>query len=192
MWATTLFHHPMPLLQWGAVLCASLVAAVSDARHRRIPNLLTFPLLLVGLASSLAFGGTPGLLDGFAACLLLAFPYVLLFVFAGGGAGDAKLMGALGAWLGLLSGTVVLFAVALSGTAFALAHAHRRHASVAALVSVGGLTRGVATSVLSGGPLSDLPALLKPAEDAERIPYGLAILAGVTLSAGGVLAWHFA
>ena len=47
----------------------------------------------------------------------------MLFVFAGGGAGDAKMMGALGAWLGLANGVVALVAVALSGAVIGLGYA---------------------------------------------------------------------
>ena len=35
MWALTLSEHPVPLLQWGTVLGASLAASFTDARSRR-------------------------------------------------------------------------------------------------------------------------------------------------------------
>ena len=89
------------VIQWGIVIGASLVAAVFDARRNRIPNVLTIPLLLLGVTSSIFFGGLSGLAQSVGACILLALPFVLLFIFANGGAGDAKLMGAIGAWIGL-------------------------------------------------------------------------------------------
>ena len=98
----------MAIFQWGVVIGASLFAVVSDIRQRRIPNALTFPLLAVGLIWAACFGGLAGLLEALGACALLALPYVLLFIFVGGGAGDAKLMGAIGAWLGLRYGLVAL------------------------------------------------------------------------------------
>src|SRR5687768_7423149 len=113
MWATTLQNHPSPLLQWGAVLGATAVAAFTDSRARRIPNWLTGPVLAAGLIQAVVVGGGAGLADSLAAMLMLALPYIVLFLFAGGGAGDAKLMGALGSWLGLVQGAVVLGLVAL-------------------------------------------------------------------------------
>ena len=103
------------LLQWGVVIGASLVAAAFDLQTRRIPNALTMPLLLAGLIRAIWLGRLLGLADAAAACFLLAMPFVLLFVFAGGGAGDAKLMGAIGAWLGLAQGMRVLLCVAAAG-----------------------------------------------------------------------------
>ena len=100
MWAATLWDHNMLPLQWGVVIGTALAAAVCDLRTRRVPNLLTGPIVLAGLAWGIWVGGWAGLADSVAGCLLLAIPYVLLFVFAGGGAGDAKLMGAIGSrWL---------------------------------------------------------------------------------------------
>jgi Flp pilus assembly protein protease CpaA len=66
-------------------------------------------------------GGLLGLADGIGACALLALPYVLLFIFGKGGAGDAKLMGAIGAWVGLSDGVVVLFCVAIVGGVLGIA-----------------------------------------------------------------------
>ena len=75
------------------------------------------------------------------ACLVVSLPFVLLFVFAGGGAGDAKLMGAVGAWLGLGSGIVALGSVCAAGVAFAVVHALSRNRLRAALSNMAGLAR---------------------------------------------------
>jgi len=47
--------------------------------------------------------------------LLLGIPYFLLFAFAGGGAGDAKIMAALGAWVGWHNGIAVVVGVSIGG-----------------------------------------------------------------------------
>ena len=84
MWAETLWNHHLLPLQWGVAIGTSLAAAVCDVRTRRVPNLLTGPMLLAGLSWGIWIGGWAGLADSAAGCLLLAIPYVLLFVFAGG------------------------------------------------------------------------------------------------------------
>lgn len=71
-----------------------------DLRSRRIPNWLTVPGLLLGIALRAATGGWPGLkssLLGAGLGLLLLLPFVLLKAL---GAGDWKLAGALGAFVG--------------------------------------------------------------------------------------------
>jgi len=104
---------------WALVLASLAVlqaiwAGWLDWRLRRIPNWLTVPGLLGGLAvNSLAWGwqGTRASLEGAGLGLALLLPFVLL---RGLGAGDWKLMGALGAWLGpsrlivVLVGTVFI------------------------------------------------------------------------------------
>jgi prepilin peptidase CpaA len=94
-------------LQAGVLCGACLVAAATDVAARRIPNWLTIPMLATGLAYSTLQRGPWGLLDSLAAALILALPYVFLFVYARGGGGDVKLMAAVGAWTGG-SGLVVL------------------------------------------------------------------------------------
>src|SRR5437879_11330653 len=71
-----------------------------DYRTRRIPNWLTVPGFLVGVAANTIAGGWSGLkasLLGAGLGLLLLLPFVLLRSL---GAGDWKLAGALGAWVG--------------------------------------------------------------------------------------------
>ncbi len=113
---------PDPLLLWsGCVLgWAGLVLAWIDWRAMRLPDVLTLPLLLGGLAACAAID-PPSLPDhaaaavaGYLAFRLLSFAYRRLRGRIGLGAGDAKLLAAGGAWLGLagLAPMVLLAAVA--------------------------------------------------------------------------------
>jgi len=91
-----------------------LVVMYTDYRWLRIPNVVTYPAMLVGLALS-AFEGVPGVffvsgpIDHVAA-IVLAFALAYPFYVAGGlKAGDAKLLMAIGAVRGtgfLLVGSV--------------------------------------------------------------------------------------
>jgi len=78
----------------------SVIAGVTDFRSRRIPNWLTLPGLIVGVGLNTVAGGWSGLklsLLGAGLGLLLLLPFVLLRSL---GAGDWKLAGALGAFVG--------------------------------------------------------------------------------------------
>ena len=103
------------VIQWGVVIVASLVAALWDVRTRRIPNKLTGSLLVSGIAWHAWVGGLPGVGDSLLGCFVASLPFLVLFLYAGGGAGDAKMMGAVGAWLGLAQGVVALVAVVCAG-----------------------------------------------------------------------------
>lgn len=95
----------------AAAVIVTSAAAVTDFRCRRIPNWLTLSTFLLGLLFRLGTGGGVGLLDaglGFAAGFGTLF---VLWVCGGGGAGDVKLMGALGVWLG---GSLTLSVLVLS------------------------------------------------------------------------------
>jgi prepilin peptidase CpaA len=80
------------------VLVASLIAAVTDLWKFRVYNILTFPLLLTGLAYHGWYGHLGGSLMG----ALIGFgALIMLHVLGGVGAGDVKLMAGVGAWLGV-------------------------------------------------------------------------------------------
>lgn len=77
-----------------------IVAAYIDGKQLRVPNWLTFPMVLSGLAFHLFAAGWPGLemsLSGMFVGLLCLLP---LYAVGGMGAGDVKLMAGIGAWLG--------------------------------------------------------------------------------------------
>ncbi len=117
----------------GAVLWAScalgwalLTLAWIDAVSLRLPDVLTLPLILAGLAEAAWLdpdaltGRAFGAACGYTALWLLAWAYRGLRKREGLGLGDAKLLAAGGAWVGVwLLGDVVL-AAALAGLAWAL------------------------------------------------------------------------
>jgi prepilin peptidase CpaA len=176
----------MSLIQWGVVIGASLVAAFGDVRTRRIPNALTFPLLAAGLIWSGWFGGVSGFGEAVGACVLLGMPYVLLFVFAGGGAGDAKLMGAIGAWVGLSQGLIVLLCVAVAGGALALVKAASQKQLKVVLTNVMISFYTLMLCVTGGGKSSlagDRRETGDEPSDRVEMPYGVAIAVGVCIAA---------
>ena len=178
MWFTILHDHSEPLLPWGVVIGASLCAAVTDARARRIPNLLTLPLVASGWIRAGAACGVAGFGDSLAATLVLAAPFVLLFAFGGGGAGDAKLMGGIGAWLGVVDGFVTLLAVCLAGMVLGVAFAAWKKRLGAVLAN------------LTGAAYGFLQRSLPAVDDGQKLPYGIAISAGTVVAAGFTWIWR--
>jgi leader peptidase (prepilin peptidase)/N-methyltransferase len=119
LWAATETEGPALVLTciFGWTL---LTLAVIDWRHLILPDVLTLPLLAIGIISSLTvLPGNPldhviGAVAGFVAFTAIAFIYARLRGRAGLGFGDAKLLAAIGAWvtwIGLPS--VVLYATVL-------------------------------------------------------------------------------
>lgn len=177
----------LTVISWGVVIGASLLAAVWDLRKRRIPNALTFPLLVVGLIWAGWFGGLVSLAEAAGACVILALPYVILFVFAGGGAGDAKLMGAIGAWLGLRQGLAVLVCVVMAGMVLAIAKSIAQKQLKNVLTSVFVSFYGLILFLMAHRTMR--PAIgqtdIKLSDNLD-IPYGVAIFVGVC-AGGGVV-----
>jgi len=88
-----------------------LVAAVIDGWKLKVPNWITFPMIISGWVYSTAYFGWPGLgwsLIGTAVGLGLLLP---AYAIGGMGAGDVKLLAGVGAWVW---GTVTFYAFCVS------------------------------------------------------------------------------
>jgi prepilin peptidase CpaA len=89
-----------------------IVSAVIDLRTQKIPNLITYPTMVIAFSYHGTLGGGNGLLFSLTGLsvgiALLLLPYLL----GGMGAGDAKLMGAVGAMIGA-KGVFYIYALVL-------------------------------------------------------------------------------
>ncbi len=116
-----------------------ILAVVFDLRERRIPNWLTFPFMAAGLAYHGAVNGLPGVLFS-AMGLALGILLLIIFYASGGmGAGDVKLMGAVGSLLGPANVLYAFVYSALIGGLYAAVVLYRHSAlrsSVERLASV--------------------------------------------------------
>lgn len=103
------------------ILAAILAAAtVTDLRSRRIPNLLTFPAMLLGICLHATAQGWDGLLFSLSGLGLGLGVMLVPFLFGVMGAGDVKLMAAAGAFLGASAVLKAFLFTSLAGGAYAL------------------------------------------------------------------------
>ncbi len=175
-------------IRWAVVAGVSLAAAICDVRTRRIPNALTAPVFVAGLLQALLVVGASGFADAVKGSVLLALPFILLFFFSHGGAGDAKLMGAIGTWLGLQQGFVVLCAVLASGLVLSLATAVAKRRFKIVMANVFFMVYGFLLAFFTEKKIRISAA--EPDRDKTDIltvPYGVAIFAGVCI--GGIIIW---
>ena len=119
--------HPLPLalvtagLGWWLLLVAAL-----DLEEQWLPDLLTLPLILLGLAAAWAGFGPPlaerlwGAGIGWASLEAIRWIYRLSRGRDGMGGGDPKLFAAAGAWVGIWNLPAILLTAGLLGIAAAL------------------------------------------------------------------------
>ena len=152
----------------GAVLL-SAVAGWSDWRSRRIPNWLTVPAFVLGVAANTLLSGWVGLKTSLLGALVglgLLLPFVLVRSL---GAGDWKLAGALGSFLGpSLLMNLLLLSVFVAGL-MAVGLIIYKGRVLQSLRNIGHILVSLVTFQLPGSRVSlDNP-------DSLKIPYGVAL-----------------
>jgi prepilin peptidase CpaA len=158
---------------WVAIPLAALVvlAARADVRTRKIPNVITGPALLLGLATHFAIGGWSGFQTSFTGMLIAGAILLPGWLMRWMGAGDVKLMAAVGAWLSWPAALIGVLASLAAGGAIALFYAIRHRVLLPAMFGV--VTLGAWT--LSRNMRGTIPP---PVVTGIRFPFALAVLAG--------------
>jgi prepilin peptidase CpaA len=169
---------PLPLVFRALLLVVAVVAGVYDWRYRRIPNWLALAGLVGGFSCHWYLGGLAGLLSAAQGFGLAAVIYFALYLLRGMGAGDVKLMAALGSiagpmsWLALFLATCILGAV----VAIFMSLAYSRLRST--IWNVGQLIKELA---LFRAPYKKQPQLDLHHKAALRAPHGTIIAATAVL-----------
>ena len=164
-------------MQWWAVGGLAVIASVGDLRTGRVPNVLTFGAAAVGVCYSAVQGGISGLGSSVLGLFLGVAVFLPLFALGGMGAGDVKLVGAFGAWLGPMGVLWAAMWASLAGGVLALVIASWRGYLLEALRNVGamvGVWRVVGPSPVAGMTLRD--------SRGPRLAYALPIGIGALLA----------
>ena len=158
------------------VILICSVASVTDVRTRRIPNWLTYSAMLFGIGYHTLNNGMHGFLYGVEGLLLGLALLIILYLVGGTGAGDVKLMGAVGALLGPSGVFTASVFTALIGGLYALALLLTRFRLKGTYLCL----HTMFSSLLLGTGLSGLSA-----DKTKKMPvlnYGVAIALGVVFS----------
>jgi prepilin peptidase CpaA len=164
------------IIVWIPLLALTGSAALWDWRSRRIPNWLTVPGLLYGVAAHTVLKGWHGTLfslEGAGLALVLLLPLVLLRAL---GAGDWKLMGVVGAFLGWQLFLFVLVGSFFASGIMAAFQVYRFGRIMETLRNMWTLVRGFIAFGLKKNPQISLdnPRLLK-------VPFGVAVAAATVV-----------
>jgi len=153
-----------------------LIAVVSDIRFHKIFNWLTFPAMVVAVSYHSYMSGLHGLLFSVVG-IFVGIGLLILFYFKGGmGAGDVKLMGAVGGMIGAKGVFVAFLCTALAGGIFAIVlltlHGHLKETAK---------RYGTILKVL----IFTWSLIYLPPEKEEKMPlmpYGVSIAIGTSLA----------
>ncbi len=166
----------------GGALVYAFMAAALDLRKGRIPNRLTYGGIIAGLALRGCLIGWRGMLDGLAGGLAGGAVFFLIFLVRGMGAGDVKLMAAIGCFAGLRQAVLIMLASAIAGGILAVAYMIAYRRGFRTLRNLGVLLR---FHLLFG--LRPHPEINIENPEAVRMPYAVAIAAGTFYSFGTML-----
>jgi prepilin peptidase CpaA len=176
---------PPVALQATLLLIVGLAAAY-DLRYRRIPNWVVLTGLLLGLGVNTYLFGWAGLqrsLLGLGLAFLIYFP---LYLLRGMGAGDVKLMAAVGAIVGWVDWIGIFFLTAIVGGLAALALLASRSQLRRGFSNAGYLVVQLLSFRL---PYARKEELDVKSEKSVKLPHGMTIALGSLLFIGAAWIW---
>jgi prepilin peptidase CpaA len=154
----------------GFLLVGTILAAYFDVTRRRIPNWISGSILAYGIAGHVWIGGWTGLVVSVAGLAVGGGILMVLYLIGGMGAGDVKLLAAIGSVIGPYSVFLVLILASLVG-------------GVLAVVALGSWNRWPSTAhrfvrLLADAPVGDGCVEKPSAAPPVTVPYGVAISVG--------------
>ena len=161
----------------AAAILVALIAAVWDLKTRRIPNVLTFGSAALAVLTHLFLSGPAAAGLSLAGWLVGVAFFLPFFVLGGMGAGDVKLMAALGAWVGPATAVWVALFSLIAGGVIGLAVA----------LAFGYLTQAFANVVWmfqfwrSEGP-KPVPNVTLATHEGPRLAYAIPVFAGLMVT----------
>jgi prepilin peptidase CpaA len=170
------FYQTMNFYE-SVAFAIAVVAVVCDLHTRRIPNRLTFGAALVGIMAHGYYSGLTGIttaLTGWVAGAAIFFP---VFALGGMGAGDIKLLGAIGAWLGPVAAVWVALFSGIAGGVLAVIVALFSGYLVRAFTNVWGLLTYWRVMGFRASP-----ELTLSNNSAPRLAYAVPVFAGLVLT----------
>jgi prepilin peptidase CpaA len=166
----------MSFVQIAGLGIAALACGI-DVRRRRIPNWLTFGAAIAGLVYRTSVEGAAGFTDAGAGWFVGAAMFFLPFALGGLGAGDVKLVAALGAWFGLADAMWLALYTGVAGGVVALVVALLRGYLRQALANVGLLFMHWRVAGLRA-----LPELTIYHGQGPKLAYGVSIFVGTVVT----------
>lgn len=154
------------------------VSVYTDLRKRKIYNIVVIPAAVAGIILHSILAGPAGLLfsiKGLGAGLGLLF---IPFIFGGFGAGDVKLLGAVGALKGTVFVVKTFLATGIAGGILAVVMLLKQKRLISTLKRLWFSLYVLAGSVFKVNTLKSLDK----AEFHESLPYGLAICIGTVIA----------
>ena len=167
----------MTTLTTGAALIIGAAACATDLHSRRIPNWLTFGAAAAAIATQFAMGGQSGVQHAMGGWVTGLFLFMPMFLLGGMGAGDVKLLAALGAWLGAGDTFWLAIYASLAGGVIALVMALQRGYLKTAFGNIGGLIR-----FWSIFGLKPMPAMTLEHGKAPRLAYAVPVFVGTVVT----------
>lgn len=170
------YTHILQIVLYGYLVLILMVTSIFDLYHRRIPNRITYPSIILFPCTYCLIGGWDGLLFSLGGLALGFAVFIIPYSLGGMGAGDVKLMAAVGAALGFGQTTVALLLTGVCGGIMAIVQALYRRTFRKTVNKI-----FLAILLLVSHSDGSLLKNDKIAMNRDGIPFGLAIAGGVFL-----------
>jgi prepilin peptidase CpaA len=160
-----------------AVVAMITAACFCDLRRGRVPNALTFGAAAIAVALHSAIGGWSGLLLALGGWVVGFALFAPLYALKGMGAGDVKLLAAIGSWLGPVGAVWTALFGAIAGGVLALVVILVHGRAMQTMSNIGTILR---TWHVAGA--QPVPGLTLGDVASARLPYALPIAVGAMVT----------